>query len=118
LGAATAASTDEITAGLEKFIAVADTVGLSFEKATASVATIIDKTKQSAEVVGTALKTIFARMEGLSLGETLEDGVNLNKYSEAMKVVGVNVLNANGELKDMDSILDELGARWDHLSRA
>jgi TP901 family phage tail tape measure protein len=84
LGAATAASTAEISDGLEKFAAIADTVGLSYETATAAVATVIDKTKQSADVVGTAFKTMFARMEGLSLGETLEDGVDLNKYSEAL----------------------------------
>jgi hypothetical protein len=45
LGAATAASTSEISEGLEKFAAIAETVGLSYETAAASVATIIDKTK-------------------------------------------------------------------------
>jgi cytochrome c556 len=45
LGAATAASTDEIAAGLEKFAAVADTVGLSYETAAAAVATVVDKTR-------------------------------------------------------------------------
>jgi hypothetical protein len=45
LGAATAASTDEISDGLEKFAAVADTVGLSYEYAAASVATVVDKTR-------------------------------------------------------------------------
>jgi hypothetical protein len=45
LGAATAADTQEITDGLSKFAAVADTVGLSYETAAASVATVVDKTK-------------------------------------------------------------------------
>ena len=36
LGAATASSTDEISAGLEKFASVADTVGLSYEYATSA----------------------------------------------------------------------------------
>ena len=115
LGAATAASTSEISDGLEKFAAIADTVGLSYETATAAVATVIDKTKQSADVVGTAFKTMFARMEGLSLGETLEDGVDLNKYSEALQVVGVDVLTASGELRDMDSILSDLGEKWQYF---
>lgn len=112
LGAATAASTDQIADGLEKFAAVADTVGLSYEYAAASVATVVDKTQQSAEVVGTSFKTIFARMQGLELGETLEDGVDLNKYSQALSSVGVEVLNAKGELRDMDDILDDLGEKW------
>ena len=118
LGAATAASTDEISDGLEKFAAVAETVGLSYEYAAASVATVVDKTRQSADVVGTAFKTIFARMQGLSLGETLEDGVDLNKYSQALEKVGVDVLTADGNLREMDDILDDLGAKWDGLGES
>jgi TP901 family phage tail tape measure protein len=65
LGAATASSTDEIAQGLEKFAAISDTVGLSFEYATAALTTVTAETRQSADVVGTAFKTIFARLEGL-----------------------------------------------------
>lgn len=116
LGAATASSTDEIAEGLEKFAAVADTVGLSYEYATAALTTITAKTRQSADVVGTALKTLFARIEGLNLGETLDDGTTLNKYSSALEVVGVNIKEA-GELKDMDEILDEIGAKWGTIGK-
>ena len=117
LGAATASSTDEIAEGLEKFAAVADTVGLSYEYATAALTTITAKTRQSADVVGTALKTLFARIEGLNLGETLDDGTTLNKYSKALDIVGVNIKNEAGELKSMDEILDEIGAKWDTIGK-
>lgn len=117
LGAATASSTDEIAEGLEKFAAVADTVGLSYEYATAALTTITAKTRQSADVVGTALKTLFARVEGLKLGETLDDGTTLNKYSSALEAVGVNIKNEAGELKDMDEILEEIGAKWGTIHR-
>ena len=118
LGAATASSSDEIAQGLQKFAAVADTVGLSYEKATAALATVVAETRQSADVVGTAFKTMFARFQGVSLGETLEDGVGLNKYSAALKTVGVDILEANGNLKDMDTILDELGEKWNQIGNA
>lgn len=117
LGATTASSTDEIADGLEKFAAVADTVGLSYEYATSALATITAKTRQSADVVGTALKTLFARIEGLQLGETLEDGTTLNKYSSALEAVGVNIKDDTGNLKDMDDILDEIGTKWETLSK-
>jgi TP901 family phage tail tape measure protein len=81
LGAATASSSDEIAQGLEKFAAIADTVGLSYDYAASALATVTAETRQSADVVGTSFKTIFARIEGLSLGETLDDGTDLNKYS-------------------------------------
>ena len=117
LGAATASSTDEIAAGLEKFAAVSETVGLSYEYATAALATVTDKTRQSADVVGTAFKAMFARIQGLKLGKTLEDGTDLNQYSKALLAVGVNIKDANGELKDMDSILSEMAAVWEKLNR-
>ena len=117
LGAATASSSKEIAQGLQKFAAVADTVGLSYEYATAALATVVAETRQSADIVGTAFKTIFSRLESLKLGETLEDGTDLNKYSAALLTVGVNIKKANGDLKDMDEILDELGDKWQLLGR-
>ncbi len=117
LGAETAASTEEIAAGLSKFSAVADTVGLSFEMASSAVTAIIDQTRESPEVVGTALKTIFSRIEGLKQGETLEDGVDYNKYSQGLKTVGIDIKDATGNLKDMDVVLKEIGAKWDTIDR-
>lgn len=118
LGAATASSSSEISAGLNKFAAVADTVGLSYENATAALATITATTRQSADTVGTGLRTLFSRLQGLSLGETLEDGVDLNKYSKALKTVGVDALDAEGNLRRMDDVLEDLGERWGDLSKA
>lgn len=117
LGAATASSTAEITTGLEKFAAVAETVGLSYEYATTALATITDTTRQSADVVGNALKTLFARIQGLSLGETLEDGTDLTKYSEALAKVGISIKEQDGSLKEMDKILDETAGRWQSLAK-
>lgn len=118
LGAATAASSEEIAGGLEKFAAIGETIGLSYEYATAALTTIVAETRQSEDVVGTALKTIFARIQGLKLGESLEDGTDLNKYSEALATVGVNIKDTSGNLKDMDTILDEVGGKWNSLTKA
>jgi len=84
LGAHTASSSKEIAEGLEKFAAVGDTVGLSYDYATTALATVVAQTRQSADTVGTSFKTIFSRLEGLQLGKTLEDGTDLNKYSAAL----------------------------------
>ena len=121
LGADTAASTTEITSALEKYSAVADTIGLSYEAATAAATTLIDRTREAPEVAGTALKTVFARLQGLKLnGEvTDEDGVttDLNKYSTGLASVGVQIKDANGELKNADIILEEIGEKWKTLDR-
>ena len=117
LGAATASSTDEIAGGLEKFAAIGETIGLSYEYAASALTTITSNTRQSEEVVGTALKTIFARIQGLNLGETLDDGTSLNKYSAALEKVGISIFEQNGEIKKMDNILDEMAAKWGTLAK-
>ena len=117
LGAKTASSAEEISTGLEKFAAIGGTVGLSYEYAAAALTTVTDRTRQSAEVVGTAFKTLFARIQGLKLGETLDDGTTLNKYSEALQAVGISIKDQSGNLKDMDDILNEMGAKWGTLSK-
>lgn len=118
LGAYTASSTDEISAGVQKFASVANTIGLSYEYATSALATLTAKTRESADTVGNSLKTLFARIQGLTLGETLEDGTDLNKYSKALDKVGISIKDQQGELKDMNTILDEMMNKWDSLSRA
>lgn len=117
LGATTASSADEIATGLEKFAAIGETVGLSYEYAAAALATVTAETRQSAEVVGTAFKTLFARIQDLELGKTLDDGTTLGQYSQAIAAVGINIKDANGGIKEMDVILDELGAKWNLLSK-
>lgn len=117
LGADTASSSSEISEGLQKFSSVAGTIGLSFDNAAAALATITATTRESADVVGTALKTLFSRIQGLNLGETLDDGTDLNKYSTALHKVGIEIKDTDGELKDMDDILDEMGTKWNTWSR-
>lgn len=117
LGAATASSSQEIATGLNKFAATAETVGLSYEYATSALATVTATTRQSAEVVGTAFKTLFSRIQDLELGKTLDDGTTLGKYSKALDAVGVSIKDSNGELRDMDRILDDTGGKWDTLNK-
>ena len=118
LGAATASSSAEISEGLSKFASVADTIGLSYDYATSILAALVANTRQSADVIGTSLKTILARLQSVKLGETLEDGVELTKYTSALDAIGVSVLDLNGNLKDADDILDDTAAKWDTLNKA
>lgn len=117
LGASTASSSQEIATGLNRFAATAETVGLSYEYATAALATVTATTRQSAEVVGTAFKTLFSRIQDLELGKTLDDGTTLGKYSKALDAVGVSIKDSSGELRDMDRILDDIGGKWDTLNK-
>ena len=118
LGAKTAASNADIAEGMQAFSAIANTVGLSFEYGASALTLLRDITQQSASTIGNSLKTIFARLSSVAQGDTLEDGVDLTKYSKALDQVGVSVLNATGDLRQMDDILDDLGKKWDNLTDA
>ena len=117
LGADTASSSKEIAEGLEKFAAIGNTVGLSYEYATSALATVVAQTRQTPEVVGTAFKTLFARIQDLELGNTLDDGTTLGTYSQALEKVGINIKDTSGQLKNMDAILSEMGNKWKTLSK-
>lgn len=117
LGARTASSSSEIADGLQQFVALGPVIGLSFDNAAAALAAVSSSTRESANVIGNSFKTIFSRLEGLSLGKTLEDGVDLNKYSLALSKIGVQVLDTSGQLKDADTILDDIMSKWNDLSR-
>lgn len=118
LGATTASSSAEIAEGLSKFASVADTIGLSYDYATSILSALVANTRQSADVIGTSLKTILARLQSVKLGETLDDGVELTKYTAALNAIGVSVLDLNGNLRDADDILDDTAAKWDTLNKA
>lgn len=118
LGAATASSSAEIATGLEKFSSIASTVGLSYDYATTALATVVAQTRQSADIVGTAFKTLFARIQDLELGKTLEDGTDLGKYSQALDTIGVKIKDVNGQVRSMDDILDDMGKKWQTIDKA
>lgn len=117
LGATTASSMEEMATAMQKVASTANTVGVSMQQMSAIVATSASVTRQAPETVGTAWNTILSRIGGLKLGETLEDGVDLNKYSKALQVAGVSILDATGEMRDMGNVIDELGVKWQTLSR-
>lgn len=118
LGATTASSMEEMATGMQKVAATANTVGVSMEQMSAMIATSASVTRQAPQTIGTAWNTILSRIGGLKLGETLEDGTDLNKYSKALQTIGVNILDATGNLRDMGGVIDEIGARWNSLNEA
>lgn len=118
LGAKTATSLEEIATSMQKVAATSNTVGVSMEQVSSIIATVSSVTRESAESIGTSYKTIFARIGDLKLGETLEDGVNLGQVSSELDKIGIKILDTNGEMRDMGTIIEELGSKWQNMSRA
>lgn len=116
LGATTASSTEEIMTAMQRVAATANTVGVSVKQMSSIIATAASVTRQSPETIGTAWNTMLARFGSLKLGETLEDGVDLTKYTKAIQSVGVNVLDANNQLRNMGDIINDIGEKWQTMT--
>lgn len=119
VGAVTATSAAELSTSMTKVAATANAVGVTYDQLLGTISTVSAATRLSAEQVGTAFKTIYARMGDLELeGSIDEDGVitTLGSISSQLKQVGVNVLDANGNIKDMGTVVEDLGTKWQSMS--
>ena len=117
IAATSATSYQEIATALSKVASQANIAGMSIDYTTALLAKGIETTREPAESIGTALKTIIARMRELTdYGKTLEDGMNINNVETQLAYVGIALRNTNGELRSTEEVLNELGGKWDTLS--
>lgn len=101
--------------------AIANSSGMSFENTTAMLATMVEATQEAPKNLGTAMKSVLARFTELKKGvsDTEEDfeSIDYNKVDKALKSVGISIKDANGQFRNMDEVLLELGSKWNSLSR-
>lgn len=117
LAAASATDFEDLAIAVSKVSAQANLAGMSLEYTTALLAKGIETTQEAPESIGTALKTIVARMRELSsYGSVLEDGASVNKVERALASAGIELRNVNGEFRDLEEIFSELGPKWDYLN--
>lgn len=116
LGAETAIQFKDIAEAMQISASSAAQMGVSYDSLGAIIATVGETTRQSASIIGTAYKTIFARFEQLKVDGT--DGeVVLKDISNQLDALGVHVLNAAGELKPLDEVIQYTGEHWEQWSQ-
>ena len=115
VAATTAADLEELSTGMSKVASAANIMGVDVDQLNAQLATIVSVTRQAPESVGVALKTIYARMSDIKSG--LDDETTLGNYTSKMAQFGFNVLDANGNLRDMGDVIEEIGKKWTTMSR-
>lgn len=115
VAATTAADLEELSTGMSKVASAASLMGVDIDQLNAQLATVVSVTRQAPESVGTAFKTIYARMGDIEAG--LDTETSLGEYTKKMNEMGFNVLDTNGKLRDMGSVIDEIGNKWANLSR-
>lgn len=119
VAAKTASDLEESSVAMSKVASAANSMGVDFDQLNAQIATIVSVTRQAPESVGTALKTIYARMGDLSIeGGTDEFGVNLGEVSGQLEQVGIHILDENNNLRDMGTVIEEVAAKWQNWTEA
>lgn len=122
LAAKTASDTEELGTAMQRTASIAASAGMSFEGTAAFLAQAIETTREPAENLGTAMKTIVARFtelkkNPLEIAEVEGEEVDYNKVDTALKSIGVSLKDANGQFRDLDQVFLDISQRWDSLTQ-
>ena len=122
LAAKTASDTEELGTAMQRTASIAASAGMSFEGTAAFLAQAIETTREPAENLGTAMKTIVARFTELKknpLEITEVDGeeVDYNKVDAALKSIGVSLKDTNGQFRNLDQVFLDISQRWNSLTQ-
>jgi len=122
LAAKTASNTEELGSAMQRTASIAHSAGMSFEGTAAFLAQAIETTREPAENLGTAMKTIVARFQELKenpleIVEVDGEEVSYNKVDTALQSIGVSLKDANGQFRNLDKVFLEIAQRWDSLTQ-
>lgn len=112
-----AADVEELATAAQKAASTANTTGVTLDQLNAQIATIESVTREAPENIGNALKTIYSRFADISLGNTLEDGVDLGTIAETLGQVGVEVLDDEGRMNNVGDVMEQLMEVWQTLDQ-
>lgn len=118
VAAGTAADLEELSTGMSKVASAANTAGVDIDQLNAILGTVISVTREAPETIGSGFKTIFARMGDLALDGEDEYGVTLGNVSGKLHELGIEILDEQGNMRDMGTIIEETAAKWDTWTRA
>lgn len=122
LAAHAAADVNGIAYAMSKTASIASNAGMSFENTAAFLTQMIETTQEAPENIGTALKTIIARFTELKknvagTAESEFEDLDYNKVDTALKSVGVQLKDVNGQFRNLDDVFMELSSKWNTLDR-
>lgn len=108
-----ATSVAEISSAMQKTSVSAQQAGITFEELASYITVISSVSRQSAESIGTSLKTIFARLTDVKLGKLLDqEGESISNVEEVLKKHQISIRDSNMEFRNMGDVIDEIGKKW------
>lgn len=117
LAAISATDYADLATAMTKVAAQANAAGVEMDSLLGFMTTALEVTQEAPENIGTAFKTIFARMSEIKdYGATIEDNVSANQVSKALDTIGISLFDVNGEMRDLDDVLFDVGEQWSSLN--
>lgn len=110
-----ATSAGELATALRYTSESAALAGVGMEQLISYIGTVSTVTRQNAEMIGQAFKTMFARMTLIQGGGTDEEGWTISKVEKALTAVGIEMKKADGTFRNMGDVLEDTAAKWDTL---
>lgn len=98
-----AVSAEDLAKGISRAGSIAQEVGVNFDQLNAAITVAQEKTARGGSVIGNALKTIFTNIRS-------------DKAIEALRAIGVESVNAQGQLKGAIPLLQELSEKMKVMS--
>ena len=118
VAAVTAADLEELSTGMSKVASAAASAGVDIDQLNATLATVISVTREAPETVGTAFRSIYARLGDLALDGEDEFGVSLGTVSGQLEELGIQILDEQGQMRDMGDIVEDVAVKWQTWSQA
>jgi TP901 family phage tail tape measure protein len=117
IAAQSATSFEELAKAMSKVSPTAKSAGVSVDFMMGVIAKGIETTREAPENIGTAFKTIFARMrEVTDLGKAMEDGMDLNRVEKALKSIDIPLRDVSGQFRNLEDVLIDVGEKWEYLT--
>lgn len=118
-----AASTGEISTALQKVASSAGQAGVGLDKLIGLITISEEKTRQAPEVIGSAWQSIISRISKITAKVDLDDLVDeqgithtINDADKVLSKYGITLVDTNGKMREIGTVLDEIGAKWNSMS--
>lgn len=118
VAATTASDLNELATGMSKVASAAASAGVDIDQLNATLATVISVTREAPETIGTAFRSIYARLGDLALDGEDEFGVSLGTVSGQLEELGIQILDEQGQMRDMGDIIEDTAAKWQTWTQA
>lgn len=123
LAANTAVSQQELAEAMTRTASSMESVGATFEETSAMIATMVAVTRESANNIGSAMKSIASRYGELTKDPTAlfdaeGEAMSFNKVDEALRSVGITLQTTDHQFRDFTDVIIELAEKWNTLDSA